>query len=246
MKATIIVPTHLSEITLKQYQRFLKIQEMNDDNYFIQCKMIEIFCNISHKDVLTIKMSDAEMITKKLSDLLSQKPKLVDSFYIGNLEFGFHPDIEDMTLGEYIDLDTYIGDWQNIHTAMNVLYRPIKERKKNKYSIKGYTPEDKDIMVHMPLDAVIGSVFFFIEFRDRLVNNYESLFTGGNQETTSARSGFGQRWGWYQSVYGLANGDITKFENITKLKMHECLLMLTFMKEKNEVEIQQIKSKQRK
>ena len=162
MKATIIVPTHLSEITLKQYQRFLKIQEMNDDNYFIQCKMIEIFCNISHKDVLTIKMSDAEMITKKLSDLLSQKPKLVDSFYIGNLKFGFHPDIEDMTLGEYIDLDTYIGDWQNIHTAMNVLYRPIKERKKNKYSIKGYTPEDKDIMVHMPLDAVIGSVFFLL------------------------------------------------------------------------------------
>jgi hypothetical protein len=162
MKATIIVPTHLSEITLKQYQRFLKIQEINDDNYFIQCKMIEIFCNISHKDVLTIKMSDAEMITKKLSDLLSQKPKLVDSFYIGSLEFGFHPDIEDMTLGEYIDLDTYIGDWQNIETAMNVLYRPIKERKKNKYSIKGYTPEDKDIMIHMPLDAVIGSVFFLL------------------------------------------------------------------------------------
>jgi len=162
MKATVIVPTDLSEITLKQYQKFLKIQEMDSDENFVRCKMIEIFCNVPHKDVLLMKMSDAEMITKKIIELLSQKPKLIKSFYIEDVEFGFHPDIEDMTLGEYIDLDTYIGDWQNIETAMNVLYRPIKERRKEKYSINEYNPNSKDLMVHMPLNAVLSSVFFLL------------------------------------------------------------------------------------
>jgi len=162
MKASIIVPTDLSEITLKQYQKFLKIQENNDDEHFLRCKMIEIFCNVPHKDVLLIRMSDSEMITKKLGDLLAQRPPLVKSFYIKDVEFGFHPEIEDMTLGEYIDLDTYIGDWQNIEIAMNVLYRPITKRRKDKYSISEYNPKSKELMPHMPLNAVVSSVFFLL------------------------------------------------------------------------------------
>ena len=46
MKANINVPTELNEITLKQYQKFLKVQNSSKDNNFIQSKMIEIFCRI--------------------------------------------------------------------------------------------------------------------------------------------------------------------------------------------------------
>ena len=38
------------------------------------------------------------------------------------VEYGFIPNLDDMSFGEYVDLDTYIGDWQNIHRAMAVLY----------------------------------------------------------------------------------------------------------------------------
>ena len=86
-------------------------------------------------------------------------------------------------------------------------------------------------------------LFFFIPFRERsITTRYESLFKGSS-ETTSLASGFSQKWGWYGSVFTLAQGDITRFENITKLNLHECLTMLTFMKEKSEVETQQIKNK---
>jgi hypothetical protein len=64
MKASITVPTSLSEVTLKQYQKFLKIQEMNEDEMFLQTKMIEIFCGVEHKDVLSIKVLDAEKLQK--------------------------------------------------------------------------------------------------------------------------------------------------------------------------------------
>jgi hypothetical protein len=161
MKASITVPTSLSEVTLKQYQRFLKIQEMNEDEMFLQTKMIEIFCGVEHKDVLSIKVLDAERITKMLGDLFTQKPDLVRSFKIDDVTYGFIPSLDDMTLGEYVDLDTFLGDWKNIHNAMNVLYRPVLQRSAERYKIADYDTTTKDRLLDMPMDAVISSIFFF-------------------------------------------------------------------------------------
>ena len=44
MKIEINVPTSLSEVTLGQYQKFLKIAEENPECNFLNAKMIEIFC----------------------------------------------------------------------------------------------------------------------------------------------------------------------------------------------------------
>ena len=67
-----------------------------------------------------------------------------------------------MTLGEYIDLDTYSADYDNIEVAMNVLYRPVKKKVLDKYTIEDYNPDNKDKMLDMPMDAVISSLFFFL------------------------------------------------------------------------------------
>ena len=72
------------------------------------------------------------------------------------------------------------------------------------------------------------------------MSSYDGLFTQG-QPDLSAVSNFGAKWGWYQSIYALAKGDITRFENITKLGVHECLYALEFIKEKTEIEAQRIK-----
>ena len=161
MKANINVPTELNEITLKQYQKFLKVQNSSKDNNFIQSKMIEIFCRIKTQDALNIKLSDADRIANLISNMFEEKPDLVKSFYLGGVEYGFVPDLDEITLGEYIDLDTYMGDWDNIHTAMNVLYRPIKQKLGDKYLIEDYNVETKDLLLQMPMDAVFGSIIFF-------------------------------------------------------------------------------------
>ncbi len=85
--------------------------------------------------------------------------------------------------------------------------------------------------------------FFFVEFRTRIISSYDELFGGGGDRSLDTVSQFARKWGWYQSIFGLAQGDIRRFENITKLKMHECFMMLSFMKDKNEMEAQQIKKK---
>jgi len=161
MKVDLIVPNSLKEITLKQYQKFIKIQKENDDLYFLQCKMIEIFCNLDSNAVRNIKLSDADKIVNVLNLMFEEKPKLINRFKLGKVEYGFIPKLEDISLGEYVDLDTYMGDWDNMHIAMNVLYRPITEKIKDKYLIEEYNTESKDKLDEIPLDVVLGSVFFF-------------------------------------------------------------------------------------
>ena len=178
MKANINVPTELNEITLKQYQKFLKVQDSKQNNTFLQTKMIEIFCNVKTQDALNIKLSDADRIASLISKMFEQKPDLVKSFWLNNVEYGFVPDLDEITLGEYIDLDTYMSEWENIQIAMNVLYRPIKQKLGEKYLIEEYDPDTKDKLINMPMDAVFGSIIFFyrlgIELSQTMMNYLEN------------------------------------------------------------------------
>ena len=178
MKANINVPNELNEITLNQYQKFLKVQDSEQDKHTIQTKMIQIFCKVKMQDALNIKLSDADRIASIISKMFEQKPNLVTSFWLNNVEYGFVPDLDEITLGEYIDLDTYMGEWEKIEIAMNVLYRPIKQKLGKKYTIEDYNPDKKDRLVNMPMDAVFSSILFFyrlgIELSQTMMNYLEN------------------------------------------------------------------------
>ena len=163
---------------------------------------------------------------------------------MNGVEYGFIPDLDELSLGEYIDLDGNISKWEQMHIAMNVLYRPIKNSKAGKYNIVDYDVNNPEDLKDMPLASSNWFSFFFLQFRDGIVESYDSLFGQSSGDGGYSRAAnFNKRYGWYQSIYGLANGDITKFEDITKLNVHQCFTMLSFMKEKSEIEAQQIKNK---
>ena len=178
MKIEVIIPNDLSEITLDQYQRFLKIQENNTDEKFLTSKMIEIFCGIKLPEVLKMRVNDVALITNILTEMFENIPQLVQRFKMNGVEYGFIPDLDDMSLGEYIDLDTYLGDWENIHRAMAVLYRPIKNKSGNRYNIKDYDGKGFEDLKDMPLDAVLSSIVFFynlgIELSKAMMNYLET------------------------------------------------------------------------
>ena len=178
MKVELTVPSNLSEISLKQYQKFLKLQESNEDSYFLQCKMIEIFCNLDAKSVRLLKISDADRVVDIINNMFEAKPDLIRTFKIGGVEYGIIPDLDDISLGEYIDLDTYIGDWQNMQIAMNVLYRPISKKIGNKYLINEYALDAKEKLEEIPMDVVLGSIFFLwnlgIDLSKTMVNYLET------------------------------------------------------------------------
>ena len=175
MKVNITVPDSLSEIRLEQYQKFVKLYDGEVTEEFMALKMLEIFCGIKLNDAYQMRYKDIDAIVQILSNTLNDKPQLVRTFKMDGVEYGFIPNLDDMTFGEYIDLDTYIGDWQNIHKAMAVLYRPIKGRYGERYNIVPYEVIDAEVMRKMPMDAVVSSVLFFYRLGidlSRAMTNY--------------------------------------------------------------------------
>jgi len=163
MKLEITIPTDLSEIKLSQYQKFLKIAKDNEDGEFLRQKMVQIFCDIDLKDVATIKYKQVSEITAKMFEQFTKKHQLVKTFKLKGKEFGFIPNLDDLSTGEYVDLDTYIVDWKDMHRAMAVLYRPITSKQGDKYLIEKYEGSEKyaELMQEMPLDVALGSYVFF-------------------------------------------------------------------------------------
>ena len=160
MQIEINVPTSLNEITLGQYQKFLKVSEENPEGSFLNAKMIEIFCGIPLSDSYKLKMSSVQAIVDILTEMLNETPAHIDKFTLDGVVYGFVPDLDEMTLGEYVDIDGNASDWQKMQIAMSVLYRPVITNKGGKYNIKEYTADNPDNMKDMPLGAAIGSLFF--------------------------------------------------------------------------------------
>lgn len=159
MELKLNIPNSLNEITLGQYQEFEKLDLTNDS--MVHLKMIEIFCKVPEIVVRNINAIDVTDICDVINNMFDTKHQLINTFKLGGQEYSFIPSLEDMTFGEYIDLDTFIGDTENLHRAMNVLYRPIDLKQGNRYTIKEYDPDTNETAKDFPLDAVLGAIVFF-------------------------------------------------------------------------------------
>ena len=173
MKTEIVIPTSLSEIPLRSYQEFMKVVEKSNDEEFIGQKTIEIFCGLKMKDVVKVKWSDVKSLTLHLNEIFKAKPKFQATFKINDTEFGFIPNLEDMTFGEYIDLESNISSVETFHKAMAVMYRPITKKVKDRYEIFEYTGTDEfsEVMKYAPLNVVLGATVFFSTLGSDLVQH---------------------------------------------------------------------------
>jgi uncharacterized protein YqfB (UPF0267 family) len=170
MKVDINVPESLNEITLQQFQKYIKLITDNEPSEFVNQKTIEIFCNIKISDVAKISFQSYNEILEHLNNLFNVNHKLIPIFQINGLEFGFEPNLENIKTGAYIDAETYLQNPDTLHKAMAVLYRPIKSKRKNLYTIEDYEGADvfADVMKYAPLDVVLGMQVFFYNLLNEL------------------------------------------------------------------------------
>lgn len=175
MNLEIKVPSSLSEIPLKYYQDFIKVQSESNDEEFIAQKMIEIFCGIQLKDVVKIQLKSMNEMIAHFTKVFSEKPTFKNRFTIKTneteIEFGFIPELEHISFGEYIDLESHLSTWDNYHKAMAVMYRPIVKTLKDKYDVMPYEPNTdfQELMKFAPLDVAISSSLFFWNLGNELL-----------------------------------------------------------------------------
>lgn len=172
MKVDIYVPSSISEIPLCHYQEFLKLQATSNDQEFIAQKMVEIFCGLQLKDVVKLKVTSVNELIIHFTKIFKEKPKFKPTFKIGDVEFGFIPNLENITFGEYVDLENYLSKWEDFHKAMAVMYRPITIRKEDKYEIMEYTGAAafSEGMKFAPMDVAISASVFFWSLGSELLS----------------------------------------------------------------------------
>ena len=168
MKMKIKIPTELKDIKLSQFQKFLKTTKDIEDADFINRQLVGIFCNLSDEQVKNILAKDFNDIVETISKTINKTSELITKFNLDGVEYGFIPKIEDITVGEKVDIDSNINDWQKMDKVMAVCYRPINYKHKDTYLIDDYTGEEKPLDV--TLDVAIGCMLFFYNLTKDLVN----------------------------------------------------------------------------
>jgi len=172
MEIKINVPSTLAEIPLKHYQEFIKVQSESNDEEFIAQKMVEIFCGIKLSEVAKIKLTSLNELIVHFTALFDIKPSFKQTFKIGETEFGFIPELESISFGEYVDLESHLSSWETYHKAMAVMYRPItKKDYKGRYDVREYSPniDMQELMRFAPLDVCVSASVFFWDLGSELL-----------------------------------------------------------------------------
>ena len=131
---------------------------------------IAVLSDIPRQLIKELTLSDVVAIMSKIGELQAkQDTELKRIIEINDIEYGFHPDLDSISLGEYADIEQFIknGIDKNLPELMSVLYRPIKLKKNDIYIIDPY---DGDIrlraeeMKQMTAEQVQSALVFFYNF----------------------------------------------------------------------------------
>ena len=167
MQVEVTVPDSLNQVKLKGYQELLLKEKPTDDD------MLKCILNINTKELGKIKDKDVNKLLEIINDLFKKDRKFIPQFKMKGVLYGFVPNLDDITYGENKDITAYISDWGNVHKAMAVLFRPITQKQGSKYLIEEYEGSHKysEMMKNMPLDVVLGSMVFFWNLTNALLNS---------------------------------------------------------------------------
>ena len=157
------VPTHINDITLEQYQKFALINTEEQDKEFFMFKTIEIFCGVDISLVSKMRLKDAESISNEVLEVLNTNIPFTNKFELEGVKYGFIPDLQQISLGEFIDLEEGLADSKSFHKATAVMFRPIMKEAGELYTIDGYeaSTEMHHIMKKAPLGIVSAAIVFF-------------------------------------------------------------------------------------
>ena len=166
MQLEVSIPSTLKEVQLKDYQDFLLIENPSNDD------LLKCILNINTKELGKIKDKDIDYLINHINKLFDQEHKFIPTFNLNGVSYGFIPNLDEITYGENKDVTSYINEWGNMHKAMAVLFRPLKQKQGHKYLIEEYEGSHKysEVMKQMPLSVVLGAMVFFYNLTNELLN----------------------------------------------------------------------------
>ena len=162
-----------SEVTLEKwlklidYQKGTKSEEAKDTIAALSDIPKNLLSQLELKDVAVLMGKIAELQEKQDSSL----KRIIE---IEGKRYGFHPNLDDITLGEFADIETFVKNDidNNLPELMAVLYRPIVEEKNNIYIIEAYDGNISiraEEMKKMSAEQVQSALVFFYNLGNKLL-----------------------------------------------------------------------------
>ena len=162
LEQRITVPETLNDIKLKDYLAYINIDSGASD-FFRSMRAFSLFCGIEPKHFNNIAAADANEVIILLSKVLSETPNFQPTFTMNGINYGFEPNLDDMTMGLFVDVDN-IKDYKNeLPKLMSKLYRTIVFKDRKRYDIEPYnalrcSPKDFE---DMPAGVALAALVFF-------------------------------------------------------------------------------------
>ena len=153
------------EVTLEKWLKLIDFETGTKTEEATET--IAALSNIPKQLVKELALSDVAVVMNRVSELQQkQDTKLKRIIKINGIEYGFHPDLDSISLGEYADIEQFIknGIEKNLPELMAVLYRPIKEKKNDIYIIDAYNGDIRlrtEEMKQMSAEQVQSALVFF-------------------------------------------------------------------------------------
>jgi hypothetical protein len=161
------------DVNLKSWLELIGLQNGSKSNEAIET--VAALSDIPKKLIKELGIQDVSAILSRIAQLQAeQSSSLKRIIEIDGKEYGFHPKLDDITLGEYADVETFIknGLEKHLPELMAILYRPVLEKKNDIYTIEAY---DGDISIRaeemkkMSAEQVQSALVFFWTFVNDLL-----------------------------------------------------------------------------
>jgi|TARA_R110001599_G_scaffold7054_1_gene34910 hypothetical protein len=154
-----------SDVTLEKWLKLIDFETGSKTKEAEET--IAALSNIPKDLIKQLELKDVAIIMGKIAELQQEEDSSLKRIVeIDGKEYGFHPDLDSITLGEYADIETFIKNdiEKNLPELMAVLYRPITEKKNDVYTIAAYDGNIQiraEEMKKMSAEQVQSALVFF-------------------------------------------------------------------------------------
>ena len=175
-----------SDVTLAKWLQIIDIETGSKTKEAEET--IAALSDIPEQLIKELSLRDVAVIMGKVAELQSkQDTTLKKIIKIDGIEYAMHPDLSELTLGEYADIETFIkgGLEKNMPELMAVLFRPIKEKSGDVYVIDAYDGNitiRAEEMKKMSAEQVQSVLVFFYHLGNELLRTLPSYLMERTQE----------------------------------------------------------------
>jgi hypothetical protein len=200
MQITITYPESWAEIKYSDYLKFYKQIKPYEQTDQYETKSLEAaavyFCKVPTELLYKLPNDTYNKLKNHITALFktTNDIPLTNMFKVDQSDYGFIPELDNMSYGEYLDLVTYTEKnvIENIPIIMSILYRPVTHQLGKSYTVESYTGTNDDrieLFKHvLTMEVVWGAISFFTYLMAELLSatlaySTQILKNKGDKET---------------------------------------------------------------